>query len=118
VGDEHDRNPFDGPPKRGGTGAEEDDDLVNGQQRNRGDQAAGYRCLRAHHGVLDRVADEEQDHEIEWRHLTDLALPGQSYADQHRDVYDDRASGDIAEHRRIPHPRSIERLRLSHKRAC
>src|SRR5213594_3682237 len=49
----------------------------------------------SHHGVLDRVRDDEQQHEVEGGHLAQLARAGEPQPDEQRQVDDGRPDRNV-----------------------
>jgi len=66
---------------------------VDRDKGRRGDDAADQGVVAAGHRVLDRVRDHEDHDEIDWTHLSKLALPGGPQQEQH-DYVDDRGAED------------------------
>ena len=81
--------------------------IVEDDQHRRCDEPAGHRGVGPHHGILHGVGDEQDDHEIERRHLAQLALARETQPDQNSRVYDNGAGDDAptadlqAEHRSV-----------------
>ena len=61
---------------------------VQGEQRHDRDEAAPQRRVLADHRVLDRVADDEDDHQLEDGHLAHLALARQAQGHDDEEVDD------------------------------
>jgi len=47
---------------------------VDDEKDKRREDATDYRDIRPNHGVLDGIRDEEDHHEVEYRHLPEFAL--------------------------------------------
>src|SRR5437762_4455057 len=71
------------------------DNIIENQQCACSDNTAYQRSVRAGHGVLHCIADEQQQGEIERRHLADFAFPADAHADQHYAINDCRARRDF-----------------------
>jgi hypothetical protein len=80
---------------------------VHAEQSAGGDQPAPERRVRTDHRVLDRVGDQQDQHEIRQRDLSELALPEQSQAREEREVHDGRADEDLPGRRAQREHRSI-----------
>jgi hypothetical protein len=62
------------------------DDAVQREDRERPDEAAADRVVRADHRVLQHVADDEQHDQVERRELPDLPLAHESEREQQKAV--------------------------------
>ena len=60
--------------------------IVQRKQHQRGDDSAEQGIVGPGHGVLHRVAQQQQKREIEGSHLPDFALPGEPDPNQHQNV--------------------------------
>ena len=74
------------------------DDRVPADQDARGDEPAREAGVGADHGVLDRVGDDQQQHQVEGGHLAELPRPGEAETEQQGEVNDGGAEGDVEEH--------------------
>src|SRR6266702_4473055 len=59
------------------------------------DEPAGEARVGSNHRVLNRVRDDEQQHQVEGGHLAELARTGEPETGEQREVHDRRAKGDV-----------------------
>ena len=70
---------------------ETDDDVVHEQKRERADESAGDGVVVTDDGVLHRVRQRQQHHEIEWIQLRQLALAEDAQEQHQEDIDQNRA---------------------------
>ncbi len=71
------------------------DEVIEGDEGDGADDAAGDGVVAAVHGVLDGVGEDEEEDEVEGSELADLAFSGESEEDEDEDVDDGAAEDEV-----------------------
>ena len=72
---------------------------VDQEQHGRRREPPLQRGVRPHHRVLHGVRDQQDQHQVEDRHLPDLSFPHDSEAEEHGEVDDRRTNQDLPDGR-------------------
>ncbi len=85
-------------PKSAIDAGESSDHVVQEQESRGRDYAANQRRVRPGHGILHGVRKQQQEREIEGRHLPDFALAAQPHPDEDDEVDDPRTQRNLQPH--------------------
>ncbi len=69
--------------------------VVHHQQRDRSRTSANHGRVRPCHGILHGIRKQQEQRQVEGRHLPDFTLAAQAHADEYDAVHRQRAKGDL-----------------------